>query len=461
MQFEQLAQLTGGRLAKGVHSNVRFTGVSIDSRTIKEGELFIAIRGEVNDGHQFIDRAAKCDAAGAMVEIGNVSVSTGLADFPMVAVPDSYKAMTRLAQQYLEECTARKIGITGSNGKTTTKELCGCLLEAVESGVYRSPGNLNNLFGVPLSIFAMPSDTKVAVYEMGISTPNEMSDLARVVNPDAIVITNVGPTHLEFLHTVEEVAEAKLELMAAVSLDVPVVLNADDQILMKEARKPGRSFTTFGIDNPADYTTDEITTDEQGAQRVTIEGKSFLLPLAGKHQVYNLLAAYAIVRSLGYSFDDIDTSVLQLTTARWRGETIRLNGIRILADCYNANPDSVRASLDTFFGRAASGRRVICLGDMAELGAGGPDYHGRVGEQLAEREFALCALVGPLSQHTLDAAMSSGVPDSCLQHFDTAAHCARFVREFVREGDDVLVKGSRSIGMEVIIDALSRCGDGA
>ncbi|MFQ6008846.1 MAG: UDP-N-acetylmuramoyl-tripeptide--D-alanyl-D-alanine ligase, partial [Candidatus Zixiibacteriota bacterium] len=236
MRFDKLAAITGGRLCNRAHATKVFTGVSIDSRTIRTGELFFAIRGHKHDGHNFIAQAVDNGAGGIVAEytpnIGDVSGKV-----PVVTVHNSHEAMITLAKKYRETSTARFVAITGSNGKTTTKELAVRLVKAVEDRVYGSPGNLNNLYGAPLALFVMPAETKVAIMEMGISTPGEMTRLAQIVQPEIALITNVGPSHLEFLHSVEEVAQAKLELVKALSQDIPVILNADDAVLMSEAKK--------------------------------------------------------------------------------------------------------------------------------------------------------------------------------------------------------------------------------
>ena len=240
--------MTGGRLYHAEGASAVFKGVSIDSRTLTRGQLFVAIRGASLDGHRYINQAVQRGAAGIIAEFSYPELEAIPGTVPMVAVENSHDAMIALAVQYRHAVGARYVGITGSNGKTTTKELTWHLLQAVEPKSYRSPGNLNNLYGVPLALFGVPQDCRVAVLEMGISTEVEMPRLSEIVRPDVAVVTNVGATHLEFLGTIPAVAKAKLELVRFSAADVPVIVNADDSILMAEVKRLSRPTVTFALD---------------------------------------------------------------------------------------------------------------------------------------------------------------------------------------------------------------------
>ena len=370
-----------------------------------------------------------------------------------MAVPDSHEAMLTLAAWYRDCLPAKFVAITGSNGKTTTKELTGLLLEAVTSHVFRSPGNLNNLFGVPLATFKIPPETQVAVMELGISTFHEMPRLAQLVRPDVIILTNVGPSHLETLGTVEDVARAKLELVRAAAPEVPVIVNADDRVLMSETARVRTNFVTFGLEADADFKPQSMEPADDGATMVTIEGHPFRLPLPGRHQVMNLTAAFAAVKCLGYSFDNIDTAAIELDTSPMRGQRLVKDGITFIADCYNANPESVRIGLDTFFGIPGDGRRVLILGDMLELGREAAGYHAEAGRRLGQGDFAMAVFVGSLSKETARGAREAGVADDRLHHCDQTADAVDFVKAYLRPGDLVYVKASRGIGLEAVLDA--------
>ncbi|MBD3403573.1 hypothetical protein GF420_11805, partial [candidate division GN15 bacterium] len=295
------------------------------------------------------------------------------------------------------------------------------------------------------------------VFELGISTPGEMAKLAVILGPQLVLITNVGPSHLEFLGSVEQVAKEKLSLLEG-SPDARLIVNADNAILMAEAAKTGREIVTFGIDNEADWRPDSIESDREGNTRVVIEGNPFRVPLFGRHQVSNLLAAYAITRELGYSFKDVNTGSITLSTAPLRGERLELHGVTIIADCYNANPDSVTAGLRSLTRLQRSGRLFVVLGDMLELGEHSRDYHRQVGTLLATLDYDRVLLVGPLSTAILDGALEGGASPSRLTHYETADACADILTDELGAGDLLYVKGSRGIGLEKLIDHWRKYG---
>lgn len=458
MRFDKLAAITGGTVYNTAVAERIFTGVAGDSRAVVPGQLFVAIRGERNDGHDFINDAIAAGASGIIAEYDWPGLAHVRGDVAVVAVPNSHEAMLALATAYRDRLTARFVAITGSNGKTTTKELTYHLLSAVTSPVYRSPGNLNNLFGVPLALFGVPQDASEVVLELGISTELEMPRLARIVRPDLIAITNVGPSHLKFLDSIESVARTKLELVRAAADDVPVIINGDDRILVEQTKASGRDFITFALDRETDFTVDAVEPLGFEGTAVTIEGHRFHLPLVGRHQVGNLLAAYAIVRTLGFNFDDIDTEAIALTTAPMRGQIVVHHGVTFLSDCYNANPESVKAGLQAFFSLPALSRRIVVLGDMLELGRETARYHRQIGRQLADCDFDLAALVGPLARGIYDDLLSAGRDETTCLHFTDAASCAEELGERFAAGDLVYVKGSRGVGLEVVIDRFAEHG---
>lgn len=459
MRFDNLAAITGGTVYNTDNAARSFTGVGIDSRTIAAGQLFVAIRGERNDGHNFIKAALEAGASGIVAEYNWPGLQNVRGDVVVVAVNNSHEAMLTLAGNYRDNLDARIIGITGSNGKTTTKELTYHLLAAVTSDVYRSPGNLNNLYGVPLALFAIGKHTKHAVLELGISTDTEMPKLAEIVRPDLVAITNVGPSHLQSLDSVEAVARAKLELVRNADDSVPLIVNGDDAVLMEQAQTVRDNLITFALDSDADFQVKAIEPDGVDSTIVTIDGHQFRLPLLGRHQVANLLAAYAIVRTLGFSFENVDTASIQLSTAPMRGQIVKRRGVTFVSDCYNSNPASLRAGLETFFAMPASSRRIVVLGDMLELGRDAQKLHQEVGEFLAQSEFELVALVGPLSKVIVDVLHSFGIDPSRYRHYSDAASCAADLRTYFKANDLVYVKASRGIGLEAVIETIAHDGE--
>lgn len=459
MRFEQLAAITGGNVYSAADRSAMFRGVSIDTRTLSAGELFVAIRGENRDGHEFIPQALERGAAGVLAEFDHPGLMRLPDEVPIVTVRHTHEAMIALARHYRHAIAARFAAITGSNGKTTTKELAYQLIAAVEPAVFRSPGNLNNLYGVPLTLFRIPLDCRMAVLELGISTKMEMPRLAEIVEPDIAAITNVSATHLEFLGTVQAVAQAKLELVKAARFDVPAVINADDPVLMAEARKVRQQYVTFALDRDADYRPESWGVDESGMMAVVLEGRRFRMPLVGKHQVYNLTCAYAIFRTLGYDFAGIDTEQIQLDTAPMRGQMVTRDGIRLLVDCYNANPENVKAGLAGFFALPTSGRRIVVLGDMLELGEESPRYHREVGATLAGYDFDLALFVGRRSTETMAGVIAAGADRACVRHYVDATSCAQELADILEKDDLVYLKASRGIGLEEVLRGLGDPGE--
>ncbi|MFZ1685339.1 MAG: UDP-N-acetylmuramoyl-tripeptide--D-alanyl-D-alanine ligase [Candidatus Zixiibacteriota bacterium] len=456
LQFDELAHMLGGSLVRPGTGSTRFTGVSIDSRTIHPGELFIAIRGERVDGHAYIAQALDKKAAGILIETSSVDSSHIPDTAPAVAVKSSHDAMMELASRYRDSVPAKYVGITGSNGKTTTKETTFALLAAVEKDVYRSAGNLNNLYGMPLALFAMPRTTRVAILEMGISSFGEMTRLTKTVKPDVALFTNIGASHLEFLGSLEGVARAKFEMVAEGPSDLTVIINADDPYLAAEAAKHGRKIVTYGINNPADFHPTDIRVEEDGSSTVSIEGHQFHTTLFGRHQIYNILAGYAVARVLGYDFAGVDTRSIQFTSAPMRGQVEMIGGVNFIADCYNANPDSVKLGLQSLANVPGTGRRVLILGDMLELGEKSGFYHREIGTMLSSVRFDLALLVGPMSLQTMTAAIDAGIAAPKLKHFAAAASCAQQIADLLKPGDLVYVKGSRGVGLEVILNAFRK-----
>ena len=447
LSFAELARTVNGRLLRSRDAERTFAGVSIDSRTIRPGELFIAVQGEHRDGHAFIPDALRRGAAGVLAAEPE---AVSPLDVAAVLVPDTHAAMLQLAAVYRDRVGAFRIGITGTNGKTTTKELTYTLLCAVTDSVYRSPGNYNNLFGMPLSLLAMPQDTRLAVLEMGISRPGEMQRLSDLVKPDLMVFTNVGPSHLEFLGSVEAVAKEKVSAIAAMSPEAPVIVNADDPVLSAAVRGYRERPVTFGMEAGADVHPTAVELAPDGTTQVTIQGHRFHLALYGRHHVYNLLAAFAVCRTLGYDFAGVDTTAVKLSSADMRGQIVRRGRVTFINDCYNANPDSMRSGLESFARFTTDGRKVVVLGDMLEIGPHEKRYHPELGEQLARLAFDLTVLVGPRCRLTAQAAARNGI---AVRHFDDAGQCASEISSLLKPGDVVFVKASRGIGLERVIRA--------
>lgn len=459
-RFDQLARLTGGTLNNSHHAGAIFNGAVIDSRLAQPGNLFIAIKGERNDGHDYIDQVIARGVVGVMAGLSYPRLEQITGMVAVVGVKDPHEAMIRLAADYRQKLKANFIGITGSNGKTTTKEFIAALLRAFSDKVFASPGNLNNLFGVPLSIFAIPNDTETCVLELGISTKNEMPKLAEIVRPDACVFTNIGASHLEFLSSKAEVAQAKLHMLDYADDNTAVVVNADDPILMAEVVKIRAKFTTFAINQDAEFKPEQIVQLDDGRTRVLIENNPFVIDLPGQHQVYNLLAGYACLRALGYDFTNIETEKIKFASAAMRGELIESGGISFMLDCYNANPESMRASLKTFDAIKTDQRKVIILGDMLELGEQSAEHHRELGRFLTGLKFDLLITAGKMAR-LIGEAFQEENKSIQVVHYESSANGAQHIQQQLRRNDLALLKASRGVALEKIYNVYKSQEDAA
>lgn len=459
--FNKLAEAVTGSLNKDRFGESRFDGVSIDTRTLVENQLFVAIAGEHVDGHGYIKDAIKKKCGGIMVsEAYTKTKDVKLPDrIPVVIVPDTHQALMQLATVYHDAVKAKYLAVTGSNGKTTTKELTYAMIKTKEKQVYRSQGNFNNLYGLPLSLFTMPARTKFAVFEMGISVPGEMARLAKILSPDLAIITNIGPTHLETLGTIENVAKEKFTLIEAMNPGASVLLNGDDRKLMAEAERHNRRYVTFGLNDNNDIKAARIGITEDGFPVVNIDGKGVTLKLFGNHQIYNMLAAYAACKTLGYEITDNDMNGLTSSLAPYRGEIETVNGMTLIADCYNANPASMSSGLSSFrryldsFEQAGR-RSVVVVGDMLELGDEEKTYHRKIGQLLAVLDFDFIVAVGQRAKDIQRTAIQTGFNKAKTKHFDTTEQAGEFLTEYVRRGDIIYLKASRGIALEKVITLL-------
>jgi UDP-N-acetylmuramoyl-tripeptide--D-alanyl-D-alanine ligase len=452
-----LAGAAGAMLGEA-RADTAIGGISIDTRTLEHGDLFVAVAGPRFDGHEFLSAAVSRGAPAAMVQ-HDVLSPPGLA---IVRVADTTRALGDLARHIRRERDVPVVGVTGSTGKTTTKEMAAALLSA-RGAVLRTEGNLNNRYGVPLTLFRLRPEHSAVVLEMGMSARGELAELARIGEPDLAVITNVSPVHLEFFDSVEAIAEAKAEILLGLRPGGAAVLNRDDP----HVRRIGEAFhgevVWFGKGRACEVSVEKIRGSVHGMRfdlRVAGCKVDVALPLPGVHVVMDFAAAAAVAHRLGVSAETIAETALTLKAAEHRGQVRRLGeGVTLLDDCYNSNPAAVLAAAAAL-GTAARGRRVAFLGDMLELGERGPELHREAGRELAG-ELGLLAAVGPLARHFLEGAREAGLRKEALVSFPDAAAAAAAAPELVRPGDAVLVKGSRGMRLEAIVDALqARFGTG-
>ncbi len=447
-----LARIAGGELLSGDPSAV-VAGACIDSRRISPGELFIALPGEHTDGHAHVEQAHASGAAGAMVltswAAGAESAGT------LIGVDDPLAGLQAWAAEHLKRLGAKTVGVTGTNGKTTTKMLTRA---ALGNGprIGASLGNFNNQIGLPLSVLAFDAEVETAVLEMGMSTPGEIARLVEIAPPEVAVITNIGPAHLESLGSVEAIARAKLEILdQSPSL---AVLPCDAPRLLDEARErlgDRRLLRTFGTKPEADYRATEIEALEGGATRFLVNGRGpVLLHLPGIHNVLNALAAIAVAERLGNGWEAIREGLRAARAAPMRSELFSIGGVDLINDAYNANPASMAAAIASMAALPTDGRRALVLGDMLELGELSPDHHRGVGLAADSAGVDLLITVGELSKQISDAAGRLRNARKA-HHFEKRHDAAEFLAGWAHRGDLVLVKASRGMALERLIDELA------
>jgi UDP-N-acetylmuramoyl-tripeptide--D-alanyl-D-alanine ligase len=449
--LREIAEANDGRLLGS--GEARPGGVSIDSRTLKKGDLFFAIVGANHDGHVFVREALERGAAGAVVSDAGVMPEGG----PGVVVKDTTRALQDSAAGRLRRLDVKVVGITGSSGKTTTKEMMRQVLSGSFS-VMASRGNLNNLYGLPLSLFDLEEHHQVAVLEMGISTHNEMKRLAEIADPDVGILTNLHGAHLVHFDNIDDYAQAKAELFEAMRPNTTGIFNNDDERCRRIASGFQGYAATFGMDSTADFTASEYQSRglEGSEFTVTHSGRSrqVRLGFAGSHNAMNALAALSAGFLLGCDLDGMARDLESLEPLDMRGKVIRLaGGVRILDDSYNANPAAMRAALAVLSQTdAGEGRRIAVVGDMLELGEEAEDLHRDMGRVLAASGIDLAWTVGPLARHLAQGARESGF--HAVVSVDTAAEAAARASGEIRPGDVVLVKASRSVGLDRVVVAL-------
>lgn len=453
LTFSQIANMVGGRVIQG--GDVETHSIVIDSREVKPDSAFFAIKGDRLDGHQFVEQALQT-ALGAVVSQVPENVPAGKG---VVLVGDTTLALQMLARAIRQRYDFMLIAITGSAGKTTTKEMIATLV-GTEKRTFKSWGNFNNLIGCPLCIDNTPDDTEVVVSEMGMNHKGEIATLAGLTRPDIGVYTNIGPVHIEFFGTVEKIAEAKAELLENVKSDGTIVINTDNAHVMRISERFAGTKVTYGIENEAQYRATAVTERGLLGTRFTVraegEDRDFEVALPGRHNLSNLLAAIATARVAGISWDGITDGIANLQPAYHRGVVVPYRGASLYDDSYNSNPYALASAL-TLLRQADAKRRIAVIGDMLELGDKELDYHRDSGRAIPKEVDAVIA-VGRRAKSLLDGAREAGFAEDRLHHFDDAQSAGEFLKDFIREGDLVLIKASRGIGLDKIVTMLAEGG---
>jgi len=456
----QVAGVLVARAGAGLDPVARLAGVSIDSRTIRAGELFIAIHGPSHDGHDHVAGAFERGALAAVVAAAKVGQLPDAIRAKCIAVEDTFVALKQFARAVRETWGGKIAGVTGSVGKTTTKEILAALLGA-RFRVLKSEGNFNNEYGLPLTLFKLNESHQAAVLEMGMSRRGELGRLAEIARPDVAVVTRVSPAHLEFFSSVDEIALAKRELIEGLNgKNSTAVLNADDaRVATFGAFAPGRVLT-YGIEQPAFFTAENI--EDRGALGTTFdyvspEGHVRLeLALPGRHVIANALASLAAASVWGIGIEEAQAVLPKLRPPAMRGELLRFSGgAALINDSYNSSPAALQAMMALLAATPGFRRRILAAGEMRELGATSAELHRAAGDFAAKTgtiDF-IVGVAGDAAQ-LIEGAASAGIPRDHLRFFPSSGDAAQFLQQELKSGDLLLVKGSRGVKMERIVEVL-------
>jgi UDP-N-acetylmuramoyl-tripeptide--D-alanyl-D-alanine ligase len=442
MKFSMRAVADALGVSPPADPDAMVTGWSVDSRTLQPGDLFFALRGPVNDGHAHITQAFEKGAIAAVVE-----ESTG--GGRELRVDDTLRTLQQLAAWARREWRGDVVAVTGSAGKTTTKDVIAEML-ATEITTAKTHGNLNNHVGLPLSLLRLDETARVAVLEMGMNHAGEIRALAAIARPDVGVVTNVGYAHIENFESIEDIAAAKRELIEALGDRGTAVLNADDERVAQFAGAHSGRTLFYGQSANAQVRAEDVEYsrgDGSPGVRFRVGAARFESSLTGRHSVSNLLAGIAVAGIYGVPPDRLKEKVQQLTPGKMRGERLRHNGVLIFDDCYNSNPDAVRAMLEVVRDTPA-GRRIAVLGEMLELGRWAEPLHRDVGNYAAVCGFDVLVGIRGAACYMVDAVKRAGLTADAAFFFDDPEEAGRLLRTLAQPGDVILFKGSRGVHVE-------------
>jgi len=456
----EILNATGGRLLQG-RRDVFFQAISTDSRTIAEGSLFIALKGERFDGHHYAIEALEKKAGGVLIEedkAGDIRWNDYQSK-PVIAVKDTLYALGDIARERRRKFGTPVVALTGSNGKTTTKEMIAACLETTFP-VLKTKGNLNNLIGLPLTLLNLTEKERVVVLEMGMNVPGEIRRLTEIAEPDVGLITNIQRAHLEGVGSLEKIKEEKGELFRRMRRDGTIIVNRDDPRVVSLGESFYGQKITFGIKHSADVMAKEIHLQgREGTSFVLVlegEEKGIRIPLLGKHFVSNALAAIAIASLFGVELEKIKEALEKFQPFSMRMEVISLGGERTLInDAYNANPNSMELALETFSELKGRGRAIAVLGDMLELGNYAEEAHRQLGKRIAELSIDFLLVMGEMAPVVMESAIREGFAHERVRVVESHSEAVSILREISRKGDWILVKGSRGMGMEKVVEGLT------
>ncbi|MFC1650673.1 UDP-N-acetylmuramoyl-tripeptide--D-alanyl-D-alanine ligase [Candidatus Latescibacterota bacterium] len=426
-------------------------GISTDSRSIRSGEVLFAIRGDNFDGIDYVDDAYR---SGALFSIVNEdSAQAKNIASPYAAVNDTVKALGDTAKDYRSMFAGKVVAVTGTNGKTTVKDMM-LRVFGQRFSVHGTKGNFNNHIGLPLSMFGLEQKHDCAVFELGMNAPGEIAYLTDITAPDIGVILNVGPGHIGFFKSLKEIADAKMEMLGSIKAGGVAVINGDDELLSECDKRAHTKIVKFGMYGDCDYKAENITIREDGCANFTIEGNSIKLGIQGFHNVYNALAVYAVGRILEMDGASIAEELEKFEAPKMRMESFMKNGIHFINDSYNANPVSMKAAVEVLAGIKGE-RKIAVLGDMLELGEKSVELHAEIGKSFAGVGLEWLCLIGEYADAYKDSAVNNGMKSEKIKILPNNDSAVEFLNAIKQQGDLIFVKGSRALRLEEIIDAVS------
>ena len=447
----QIAEMLGGSLCDPNYKDTKISGVSTDSRTIQENNLYIPLVGEVFDGRLFVKECEDKGASAFLIDRdyeikNNISI-------PYIRVDDTLKALQDLARSYRKELDVKVIGITGSNGKTTTKDL----LYEVLSTKYKTQktiGNLNNEIGVPKTILSLNEDTEIAVVELGTDKFGDISLTSNIALPDIAIITNIGDSHLHNLKSKEGILKAKMEIVEGLSDDGIFIYNGDDETMKKEisSYKVDQKTISFGLEDTNDFVVKEVPSTPAKVS-FSHDGQTYDIPLLGRHNIYNGACCLLIANILGLDANEVKSGLVKVRPANNRSSMIELDGFDVLDDSYKSNPQSLRSGLATCKLLDGYNNKIVVLGDMLELGDKEDELHYEVGLDIDPKDIHYCLFFGDLSYHMYKGALNNFPKDRAF-HFTDKDDLIDKLKSLITKSTLVFVKGSHGMHMEEIIESI-------
>lgn len=458
--FEEIVKVTGARTRSGrPPSRGGIRRLCTDSRDVRAGDLFLALAGERFDGHRFAASALRRGALGALVQSGTKLEPRPAARAWLLEVPDTLRAYQDLAAYHRERFAIPVVAVTGSNGKTTTKDMIADVLTQ-RWRTLKTEGNLNNRIGVPQTLLRLQARHRAAVIEMGVDRPGQTTRLCEIARPTVGIITNVGPDHLEFFGTLETSARAKGELIDFIPPDGALVLNVDDDFYGALASRASGRVVAFGLSDRAQVRAVDVKHDPRRGMRFRLvlrggpRGVRVTLPAHGLHNLSNALGAAAVGHALGLGAAAIAKGLARFKPAAMRSQVLSVHGVRIVDDCYNANPASMLVAIDLLVSLGGSGRRIAVLGDMLELGPRAPALHREVGAHVAQRRVSDLIVTGALGRVIAEGARAAGMRADRIHEEADARDAGLLAARLAGKGDVVLVKASRAMRLETVVEAL-------